>query len=214
MRRTLDILAKALGIGLYPLWMPTYGMMLYMLAVCKLSGPIHRLYVAFAIGGTFFFTAFVPLMMILFLIHRGQVHNIHISNPDERTTPYIYSITCYGFWCYFLHSIMHIGPYFLCVAIGATIALGMVTLVNLRWKISAHLTGLGGLIGGVLAYYFQTGQDIYYPLIITLLIVALLLMFARIYLREHTPLQVIAGLLLGILLTFFTPVTYALVQNI
>ena len=89
----------------------------------------------------------------------------------------------------------------LIVAIGATVALLAVTIINRWWKISAHLTALGGLLGGVMsiALYYSVLPT---PLIIGMLIVSLLLMYARLYLNAHTPWQVVCGYLLGIVLTF------------
>ena len=89
----------------------------------------------------------------------------------------------------------------LIVAIGATVALLAVTIINRWWKISAHLTALGGLLGGVMSItlYYSVLPT---PLIIGMLIVSLLLMYARLYLNAHTPWQVVCGYLLGIVLTF------------
>jgi membrane-associated phospholipid phosphatase len=71
----------------------------------------------------------------------------------------------------------------------------------LKWKISAHLTGIGGLLGGVCSFalYYST---LPLGLVITILTASLILMYARLYLHAHTPLQVVCGLLLGILSTF------------
>jgi membrane-associated phospholipid phosphatase len=77
----------------------------------------------------------------------------------------------------------------------------VVTITNLKWKISAHLTGIGWLLGGVCSFalYYST---LPLGLVITILTASLILMYARLYLHAHTPLQVVCGLLLGILSTF------------
>ena len=81
-------------------------------------------------------------------------------------------------------------------------ALGIVAVVNKRWKISAHLTGFGGLTGGVLAFYLAGGMMPPMWLIGALLGLALVLMYARLYLDAHKPMQVVCGWLLGIAMTF------------
>ena len=48
-------------------------------------------------------------------------------------------------------------------------------------------------------YLMGNGGGIGLPVV--LMVLALLLMYARIYLNAHTPLQVIAGFLLGLVLT-------------
>jgi membrane-associated phospholipid phosphatase len=87
------------------------------------------------------------------------------------------------------------------IALGAMVALGIVTVVNRWWKISAHLTGMGGLLGGVCSYalYYSMLPS---SLLVFLLLAALLLMYARIYLEAHTPLQVVCGMLVGLVSTF------------
>ena len=89
----------------------------------------------------------------------------------------------------------------LIVAIGASLALLAVTIINHWWKISAHLTALGGLLGGIcsISLYYNVLPS---SLIIGILIVSLLLMYARLYLNAHTPLQVVCGYILGIVCTF------------
>jgi membrane-associated phospholipid phosphatase len=133
--------------------------------------------------------------------HRGQIDSLQINDHRQRTTPYIYTLICYSFWAYFLHVTLQLPEFLLVVTIGAITALGAVAIINHWWKISAHLTGLGGLIGGVCSFALCYNL-MPLSLIITMLIVALTLMFARLYLNAHTPMQVVAGFLLGLLCTF------------
>jgi membrane-associated phospholipid phosphatase len=84
--------------------------------------------------------------------------------------------------------------------LGASISLLSVTIINHWWKISAHLTGIGGLLGGICSYGICYSTLPFYPILIVL-ILALLLMYSRIHLRAHTPMQVVCGFLLGLLFT-------------
>lgn len=202
MNKLLHIVSTGLSILFYPLFMPFYGMLLYFFATHKTS-IFLPVYWIIAFTGTFFFTIFIPLCVILVQMRRKQISSIHIDNPKERTTPYIYTLCCYGFWCYFLHSILHISTAFFLSAVGATVALFLVLIINYHWKISAHLCGLGGLIGGMIAYSLSVGIFPSTLVVCLLLCAALLLMYARIYLKAHSDTQVVAGFLLGITITFF-----------
>jgi membrane-associated phospholipid phosphatase len=129
------------------------------------------------------------------------VVDLYITNPAERTVPYLYTAVGFGFWCYLLTSVLRAPIFIDVVAIGATLALIGLLLINRRWKISAHLTGMGGLVGGVMSHSLATQQTmLWLPLV--LMVLSLLLMYARIYLRAHDPLQVIAGFLFGLGMTF------------
>lgn len=181
--------------------MPLYGMLLFCYAMRQLSPTMPRLYLGICIIGTAILTLVIPIMLLLFMRWRGYIGSLHIENPKQRTTPYIYTLICYGFWAYFVHGVVRLPVFMLVVVIGAIGALAAVTVINHWWKISAHLTGIGGLLGGVCSFAMNY-STLPLGLIIGLLVVSLLLMYARLYLDAHTPMQVVCGFLLGLLATF------------
>lgn len=199
---TKRLLAQIIGILCYPLWIPTYGMVMFCFGVEQQGISLSLPFWLVGCIGTFFLTAFIPLSMILFMIHKGQISDMYINRSSERTYPYLYTIICYLFWCYFLHAILHIPIFFLVTAIGSTLALVVVLLINFRWKISSHLCGLGGLTGGIIGFCFEYSLFPLNVFLITLL-VALLTMYARLYLKAHSPLQVCIGYLVGLCSTCF-----------
>ena len=201
MQQIFNILSKALSILLYPLFMPTYGMGLYMCAMHHRTPHLPNAYIWVATIGTLVITALIPIVLLLVLWKRGNISSLHIDDAKERTTPYIYSLICYGFWCYFVGVTLQMPLVWLVVAIGSTCALLAVTIINRWWKISAHLTGMGGLLGGICSLSLCY-SILPISLIIITLTISLLLMYARLYMNAHTPAQVVAGYLLGILFTF------------
>ena len=201
MHKLLNILSQALSILLHPMLMPCYGMLLFCFSGQPSITILPRVYIIISLVGTFILTFAIPFILLLFMWKKGYIDSLHIDNSKQRTTPYIYTLICFGFWCYFVGVILKMPAVWLIVAIGATVALLAVTIINRWWKISAHLTALGGLLGGVcsIALYYSAMPT---TLIISLLIISLLLMCARLYLNAHTPWQVVCGYLLGIVLTF------------
>jgi len=202
MRRFANILAQAIGALFYPLLIPTYGMLLFRWGYGDAQSLLPQVYWWIAIGGTVVLTLIIPLSIIALMIARGQIEDLYINRPEQRTAPYLYSVVCFCFWCYFLNNILHVPPFLVWVAMGATVALGLVLLINRWWKISAHLTAMGGLLGGFLSFYLYYGWQLS-PLGMGIwLLLTLALMTARIYVQAHTPLQVVAGWLLGLCMTF------------
>lgn len=175
-------------------------MMIYMIEMKEKLIHLPNSYIGMSIIGTCFLTAIVPIILIIILWKKGYIDSLTIQEARQRTFPYIYTIICFGFWCAFIHMIRLPQVWFF-IALGATIALILVTIINYWWKISAHLTALGGLLGGIcsIALYYNTLPLV---LIICTLFISLLAMYARLYLNAHTPLQVVCGYLLGILCTF------------
>jgi len=189
--------AKALSVLFYPLLIPTYGMALYCLIMAEFLPVRYSVTVCLA---TLFFTCFIPVSLILFMWWKKQIPDLYINNAKQRTTPYLYSILGFGFWTWFVIRTMHAPLFLQYVSVGATAALVAVTFINLKWKISAHLTGLGGLLGGICCFAYAT-QTWPIGFIIATLLLSLLLMFARIEQQAHTPEQVVAGYLLGLATT-------------
>ena len=146
-------------------------------------------------------TCVIPLLSILLLIKQGKVTDMQIENASERTWPYIYAATGFALWAYLLIRILHAPLSLNLIGIGATVALILVAIINRRWKISAHLTGIGGLVGGALTYYVSVGVVPSWWALSAWLGVSLILMYARLYLRAHTVTQVVAGWLLGLTCT-------------
>lgn len=86
---------------------------------------------------------------------------------------------------------------------GATVALLVTMLVTLRWKISAHATGMGGLIGGTMIVMRLYQLLPSYELML-LIVLAGMLGSARLYLKAHTPAQVYVGFLNGFVCVYFS----------
>lgn len=200
MNNTLYYISRTVSAVLYPMFIPTYGMLIYFLALRSLiSYPAPLIWIG--LTGTLLFTCLLPLSVILVMIRRGNLTDIYIRDAKQRTMPYIYTTVCYGFWAYFCSEVMHLPRFIVLTAIGSAVALLLLLLINRTWKISAHLTALGGLFGGMMSFSLATGVSATWALV-GCSAAALLLMFARVYDESHTPLQVVCGYLMGTLSTF------------
>ena len=202
MNRVLDILAKAMSILLYPLFVPTYGMALFCYAYARQVAYMPVIWTVVAIAGTFVLTCLLPMISIWILIKRGDVKDIQIEEGHQRTMPYLYATVGFGCWAYLLIAILHVPIYIGLVSVGATVGIGLVLFINRWWKISAHLTGFGGLFGGLLSYCLGAGLIPSVGALCGWLAVSLMLMYARLRLNAHTSAQVCAGWLLGLSCTF------------
>lgn len=122
-----------------------------------------------------------------------MIADLDASIKEERTLPYIISIFFYLIGLLILYYIgsENISQVFWFCYISNTV---FITLINKRWKISAHAMGASGPIA---ALTFVIG--IYGLLFLPLLAVIGL---SRIKLNCHTPSQVLAGTLLGFISTY------------
>lgn len=213
-KRILTILSRILSVVCHPLFMPTYGVLLFCASFSAQRGMLPTAYWLIAALGTLTLTAIIPLSVIVIQLLRGSVSSLEIRNASERTSVYVYTIVCYVFWCYFLLNVLHAPEVLFVIGLSATVALLGVTLINLKWKISAHLTGIGGLLGGICGYCFYYALFPPVGLVCGLLGVALLLMYARLYIDAHTPLQVVTGLIYGLSFTFIPCAIYSFIIHV
>ena len=181
---------------------PAYGVIIYSAVLHNLYPMLPPLYWYMLCAGTFIFSFLIPLTALLILYKNGKITDIYLKNNRQRFYPYLYTLLGYAFWLWFLAYTIEANKFLLIVAIGATVALAAVMIINRWWKISAHLTAMGGLLGAVVSSSVQTGTFPMMPAVY-ILIISLILMYARLYLNAHTPLQVVTGFLLGLVSTSF-----------
>lgn len=192
-----------------PLLMPTYAMA--MLVNTDIFSVQTRAWQTVAMVGTFLFTAVLPAVPIFLLIRKGEVQDLFISKREERTMPYLFSFLAYVFWSVFLWRTLrfeNLGCMFIvAMAMGSALSIGIITFINLKWKISAHTSGVGGLTAAIFGVCYRIGIN---PLgIIALaLVVSALVALSRIELKAHTPAQALAGFVLGFLLVFLPAIFF------
>ena len=188
-----------------PLLIPTYGIILLMqLSLFQLFPTSYRL---FAIAGTVLFTCILPSLSILFMMKNRQISDIFISKREERTMPYLFSLLAYIFWVLFLWRTLQFPMEFVLLAIGSIVSVVLMVFINLKWKISAHTAGMGGLIGGIFGVAFVAAINPVW-IITAAIIIAGLVAISRILLKAHTLSQVIGGFFLGFACVFIPVIVY------
>jgi membrane-associated phospholipid phosphatase len=194
-------IAKFVSYLFHPLLMPTYGFLLLLYS--------NFLYIAMLIdnqtkwlliGITFGFTFFMPLVNTLILLKMKRIKSIEVNERSERTMPYLSTVIYYVALFYLFYSAGFSG-YLSFLILGAATTIFIIYLINLRWKISAHTAGMGGLSGVLFSFVFIFNADLFWIIALTLL-VAGVVASARLKLDAHTPSQVYAGFALGFVIEF------------
>ncbi|HEY5590840.1 MAG TPA: hypothetical protein VIK55_07450 [Paludibacter sp.] len=190
---------KIISLVFQPLLMPTYGIMLLM--NMDVFSALPLLWRWIAIVGTFIFTGILPAVPILLMMRRGEVHDLFISKREERTMPYLFSFMAYVFWAMFMWRTMQFPIFIVAMGIGSATSIFIIVLINLKWKISAHLAGIGGLAGSIFGVSYRLALNPVW-LLITILFISALVALSRIELKAHTPGQTLAGFVVGFLMIF------------
>lgn len=190
---------KVISIIFIPLLMPLYGMLL----LFQLDSFAHltTFFKGITFGGTALFTIVLPAIPILILLKKGGVSDFFISKKEERVAPYLFTFLAYVFWAFFLFRTLQMPMYVVGAGVGAAISVFLILLINLKWKISAHMTGMGGLAGGIFGICFRLAINPLW-LFVVIIFLSLVVALSRIGLKAHTPSQTLAGFIVGFLSVF------------
>lgn len=180
-----------------PMIVPTYGMVLVSYLSELAALPLTVRWTTIAI--VFVITCIIPIAGIQALYRTGYISDPALNNSEERSVPYIIAALCYlgcGFFLYRASA----PEWFTMFYFGGTVAVSVSGVVNCKWKISAHAASMGGLVALMfrLAASHQAIFDLEIWLSVTVLLAGLV-MTARVYLQRHTLMQVLAGAANGFL---------------
>lgn len=200
-KSTLETMAEVISLLFTPLIIPTYAIFfalnLEYIAVRSLLST--RIIVALAV---LVFTCILPIISIAILHRMGKISDTGVNKQEERALPYIITIIGYLAGAIYLTNVN--APQWIAMfLIGAGLAAIASMLINIKWKISAHGAGMGGVV----AMFFTIWSNGYAQhdfLIATSIVILLtgIVGTSRLILNKHTLGQVLAGTLNGFIWVF------------
>jgi membrane-associated phospholipid phosphatase len=190
------ILARFFSVAFHPLLIPTLGMLL-----------LFRMdaYILFAVPGqakrfimiiVFINTALAPALAVLLMKRTGLVKDMLLDERNERLFPLLVTSLLF-FLTYYLLRKVSLPSLIYYYMMGATLLVILCLLITFRWKISIHMMSLGGFTGFLIATSLFLRTDISW-LIALVFLISGVVGAARLRLEAHTPMQVYAGYLAGI----------------
>jgi len=158
----------------------------------------------------FLMAVFFPLLTVFIMYKNKLISSVSIPKRVERLPLLIlviiyYSMTYYIFRYWNTTLLNLLQPYLSFLFAGLTLIL-ILTLITLKWKISIHTASISGLAGGMMALTIIAQPITNLPQVFLvntgLLVFIGLVSFSRLYLKAHSPHQVIVGVALGFSLIF------------
>ena len=155
-------------------------------------------YYHFIIFGVFLvFTAIIPAIFLLIMFYMGIISDLNIKNRNERFLPYFfvtafYLATTFVFWKH-----LSLEIYLIKLLIMATFVIFITGLINMKFKISAHVLALTCLCGYLLKLSFNYSD---WNQLVTLSLIILLtglVASARLILKSHDGFEVTSGAIVG-----------------
>jgi len=191
----MRIASQAVSVVLHPLVMPTLGLLCYYTffpSIAQMNDVQLFLQIFLRM---ILLTLFLPLTSVFIMMRFGQISSMFVEEKKERNWPLLITAGIYLAALYLLND-RRVPAFIQLFLMGAVGSMIIAMLINLRWKISLHMIGIGGLCGALTAlYYFtQEGNPIWLMCAFGL---AGILGTARLLLNAHTSMQILCGFALG-----------------
>ncbi len=191
--------AHVLSLLLHPVWMPTLALLIAFHADLHLTFAFTERSQWMIIGMVFVMTALFPVSSMLMLWRSGAISALSMPVREERTLPLLLTLIYFCMAYYLLRKTPN-HPATLALFTSIIMSIAAALLINLRWKISLHMVGVGGLVGMSLGLWLLHGaQTGYLP---WLFLLAGALGTARLLVTDHAPAQIYAGAAVGAVATF------------
>ena len=192
-----DLIKTAKGISsvFSPFYVPLVTFTsLFLFSYLNMLPLAYRLFVLATI---YAFTILLPRFTIYLYRKVNGWSSRQLGHREKRIVPYAIAFTSYV-TCLILMFQLNM-PLYMCGIIEASLmAIIICSVVNIWWKISTHMAGIGGIVALLYQIHVQglSAFDYFWLLSITMLIAGIL-GSARMIMRRHDLLQVVAGFING-----------------
>ena len=200
MDRFIQLACRVISAISYPLLMPTYAIIIAFCTTLLHYLPGHPVYpIAITTLGI---TAALPITFIYMLNILKIISDPMLNDRKERTLPLIFTMLSYCFLGWYLSHI-HAPAWLPAFAFGAAVLILIMTFINLKWKISGHAAGMGGLTA-LSIFLVYRGYCLVPGTLLpcTMVIISGIVASARLLLGRHTLGQVAAGYLLAVAILY------------
>ena len=158
------------------------------------------LYKGIVLGIVYCFTILTPTITIFLFRKINGFARQELSERKKRYVPILLTIISYVF-CLLMMRKLNI-PWYMTGIIFVSLVISIICiLVNLKWKLSEHMAGMGGIIGGLVSF---SALFSYNPVVwlCPFILIAGILGSARIVLGHHTLGEVLSGFVVGLVCSF------------
>ena len=196
--KTMLRVARITSIAFTPFSIPFLAFLVLFLFSYLRIMPI--LYKGIVLGIVYCFTILTPTITIFLFRKINGFARQELSERKKRYVPILLTIISYVF-CLLMMRKLNI-PWYMTGIIFVSLVISIICiLVNLKWKLSEHMAGMGGIIGGLVSFsaLFSYNPVVWLCLFI---LIAGILGSARIVLGHHTLGEVLSGFVVGLVCSF------------
>ncbi len=179
-----------------PLTMPVIGLFIILHAnttEALLPAVLKKYLYLLVFSGTFL----LPLCLVPFYWYQKKTPGPFMHDPSDRRLPLLLTFIFYSFTVYYLYKLpFHYLVETLAFCIACSVSVMFNFIIILKWKISSHLIGTGGIMGLIFIEQ-MLGMDVPVFYFIVTILTTGVVAWSRMFLKEHNILEVAAGFFLG-----------------
>lgn len=175
--------------------MVAYATALYLFFIPTPFAPPDERLPFYILGLVVTGTFLLPIIFSLITMRIGKIKSLEMETQGERNWPLLQTSVIYFVILYFVHR-AGIPPFIQVFMLGATACIILALIINLKWKISLHMIGIGGLVGGLAGDIIREETPAI-KFVAALCVLAGIIASARHYLGTHSLLQLLAGFITG-----------------
>lgn len=188
----------AVSVIFQPIFVPLYSLFLLFHADTYITYAVPPEVKQFIFVVTIINTIILPMALFYYFYRAKLIQSLHMHTAKERSLPFL-STVVFHLSSFYLFSKVPMPSLFANLVIGAAFSVAIAFIINLKWKVSIHMLGMGGIVGTIIGLVLRYQVDAV-QLVMALVVLSGVVGFARLRLNAHTPLQVYVGFLLGTLI--------------
>ena len=190
--------ATAISVIFQPIFVPLYSLIILFNADTYITYAVQPEVKKFILLVTFLNTIILPIGVFYYFYRAKLIDSFHMHTAKERSLPFLTTIV-FHMSTFYLFSKAPMPSLFANLILGAAFSVAMAFVINLKWKVSIHMLGMGGIVGTIIGLVLRYQVDAA-QLIMALIVLSGIVGYSRLRLDAHTPLQVYVGFVLGTLI--------------
>jgi len=187
--------AMAVSVIFQPIFVPLYSLIILFYANTYITYAVQPEIKKFIFLVTVLNTIILPIGVFYYFYRAKLIESFHMHTAKERSLPFL-STLVFHMSTYYLFTKVPMPDLFQNLVLGAAISVSTAFIINLKWKVSIHMLGMGGIVGTIIGLILRYQVDAML-LVMALVLVSGIVGYARLRLQAHTPLQVYVGFVLG-----------------
>ncbi len=194
-----DKFAQFLSVVFQPVFIPIYSVLIVFNSDTHLAFVVPQAVQTFIYIVLMLNMVVLPMISLIYFKKKGIITDFYIRDAKERFMPFMMVLAFHASTYYlFQMDDLNLPSVIPNMILGGAIGISLCMVINVKWKISIHMLGMGSIVG-LLVGLTMRYQSALLPIILSIIVISGLVGYARLRLYAHTSGQVYAGFTLGVL---------------